>query len=173
MNKYEKHYRSIQTSDLLRKLLEHKLQTQPLGKEWADALVTFLIAQNPEGSYRQIFVRIQDTDAYQLGEDAQELQKLIDDLQAEEHRDNPFIIDPMKIVDAGKNLKMMARLLTVLIIAAMLAGIISEFSDYGTRMTLFGLLLLIFLLTNVVFLGLIYATGSSLQESVRRKKDNR
>jgi hypothetical protein len=169
MNKYEKHYQSIQTSDLLRKLLEHKLQTQPLSKEWAEALLQVLLAQNLQGKYRKVFMRIQDSDPYQLGEDGQEVNKLIDDLQAEELRDNPFVIDPMKIGEAGRTLRMMVKIVTVLMIFAAACCIFLLFGpDRGSLQTALTLLIIVCLLSTAAALGFTFSAGTILQESVRR-----
>lgn len=170
MNKYEKHYRSIQTSDLLRKLLEHKLQTQPLSKEWADALFHVLQSQDLQGKYRQIFARIQDSDTYLLGEEGQEVNMLIDELQADELRDNPFVIDPMKIAEAGRTLQTMTRIVTVLMIFAAICCIFLSFGlDRGSLQTTVTILVVVCLLSTAAALGFTFSTGAILKESVRRK----
>jgi hypothetical protein len=170
MNKYEKHYKSIQTSDLLRKLLEHKLQTQPLSKDWADALLVVLQSQNLQGKYGQIFVRIKNSDPYELGENGEAIIKLIDELQADELRDNPFVIDPMKIAEAGRTLRMMVRIVSVLMLVAVICCILLGADlDRGSFQTAMAVLMITCVLSTVAALAMTFSAGSILQESVRRK----
>lgn len=170
MSKYEKHYRASQTSDLLRKLLEHKLQTQPLGKEWAEALVLFLQSLNLQDKERQIFVSIQDSSSHTLIQNAEHLHEEIDALIAAENKNNPLTVDPLKIADAGRSLKMTARIAAVfIIVAAILGCMLLADPGQSTRQTIMGVLLFGGLIANLLILALIHNTGSTLHASVHRK----
>lgn len=172
MNKFQKHYGNRPVSELLKILLEHKLETQPLATEWYKGLLAVLEELRLEGSARTLFIRIQDTEHVALGLQAETVLQQIAELRTTEDRDNPLEIDFAKIIDAGKTLKLMARIIAVSLCIAILLAILSFAGDYGTRSSLLGLLVIGGLLVQVIVLSLLFNAGNALQTSVRRARRN-
>ncbi|HTF05775.1 MAG TPA: hypothetical protein VK826_17225 [Bacteroidia bacterium] len=170
MNQYDKFYSRKNVHELLEQLYGHKSGLSPIDKSWFDALITYLSALQLEEKEKVLLGEILSSDAKLLNNNRVNIQKRLDELKATEEFNNPLVINPAYIVEAGLALKRLVVVIIISLVIFVVAFVLLNLAhDYNDKSTAYNLFVFGGLIGNAVALILLYRAGNKLSSSVTRQ----
>lgn len=171
MDTYEEFYSQKPVSELLQLLFHHKLDLHPLDKQWYAALISHLGSLNLQGKPGALYGKILSSDVNQLNFMKESIRNALVEIRDAEEADNPLVIDPAFILEAGKRVKYLVYLILALFVCSLVVVIVATGPfHYETKGNIGGFFGITGVVIQLIILIILYSVGSALQKSVGRKK---
>ncbi len=161
-----KFYSMKPTSQLIEQLRSHRIKGNTLDKEWYEALKIHLSEREISAEERETVDHILSDDFI---EELETTKKHNIEFKKELKRQNysSLVINPNKIIDAGKAIKGAVYVILGMMIFAIISVLVaSVFKDKDSIKNIYILLGVVSLISNIIILSKLYSAGDDLVKSV-------